>query len=63
MKENYSLPLTKTEAKQLFRTMLLAEDTKKKLPKAFWKRHDVLIEKIQVIIYSANAKTDKVSQG
>lgn len=54
MKENYHLPLTKVEAKQLFFTMLLAEDTKKKLPKTFWARHDILVEKLQFIIHDSS---------
>ena len=50
MKERYSLPLTKREAKQLFTYLLQAEKDGGKT-KEYWSRHEKIAEKLQGIIY------------
>lgn len=55
MKEK-PLPLTETQAKQLLRYCQVAEDHKIESGnrKLFWKRHEVIIDKLQGIIYQFN---------
>lgn len=64
MKENYHLPLTKREAKQLMEYLYIREDHLD-LPtpnKKYWERHEKLASKLQVIIYSANDPSNKIQK-
>ncbi|MCK9370747.1 hypothetical protein M0R04_12630 [Candidatus Dojkabacteria bacterium] len=59
MKERYTLPLTKIEARQLLKEMAMAENTQEKQTKKFWERHEKIITKLYKVIY--NSKDDKES--
>ena len=59
MKENYHISFTKREVDQLLKEMALAENTKEKQTKKFWLRHEVIIEKLEKVIYEAKNPIDK----
>ncbi len=59
MKEKYKLPLTKTEAKQILSVLIDHENTKEKLPKTHWKKHEAIIKKLEIIIYNSKDPTCK----
>ena len=59
MKENYHISFTKREVDQLLKEMALAENIKEKQTKKFWERHEIIVEKIQIIVYQAKNPIDK----
>ena len=56
MKDRYNLPLTKREARQLYRYLLVVENQQPTYAdkKGFWDRHEKLAEKLQVVIYDSD---------